>query len=440
MQGMMGSATKEVKTEATALLPSGQEKPHVEAPSAEVQYSVLDRRTASGALRNQSIDGLRTLLALKVVLEHTSWTKNDEYDSWLGPERLFVKFWSNKENRTALFYFVLSGFVIGRSATPPPSSMRASLIWFFGKFLRLAPLYYASVILYIATLYGMMARLKGVDPSYSSECPIGPPIALPLTLLMVQSWWPVTIYTNESLGQTFGGCGEESGYVPFAINGQLWFASCIFFIYLVYAFLGRYLIHPKLGVWGMLAGALLSFPAFIGMSWLPWPEKTTDQYPFNAFFMFMLGIYTGAFERLTRGWSFRSSVVWYGVDTVVVVAAVWLMVTINFPESIKFPDMSISYGVFGPIFIFAGFCEPLGLVHRILSDVSLAKLGPVGYGVYCFQWVVMYLFEIIIGGPVQTVETYVTYLMCVFAFAKMFEYFFEAPVRDRLTRWHKTLT
>ena len=63
--------SKEIKTEATSLLP-------VTVPSTTDKAfgSVLDRKTASGAARNQSIDGLRTLLALKVVLEHTSFTHN----------------------------------------------------------------------------------------------------------------------------------------------------------------------------------------------------------------------------------------------------------------------------------------------------------------------------------------------------------------------------
>lgn len=88
------------------------------------------------APRSAAIDGLRPLLALRVVLGHVSGGVTDSepgYDSI----RLF---WTAAE--TSFVYFVLSGFVQGRSSRPHPVGARRRAVWFLARFLRLAPVCY----------------------------------------------------------------------------------------------------------------------------------------------------------------------------------------------------------------------------------------------------------------------------------------------------------
>jgi len=408
------------------------------------------------APRSAAIDGLRPLLALRVVLGHVSGGVTDSepgYDSI----RLF---WTAAE--TSFVYFVLSGFVQGRSSRPHPVGARRRAVWFLARFLRLAPVYYTALFSFV--LLNVLGQASWDDTTgtltfanATDQCPLGHPAALPLHLLMLQSWWPLPPQsTPASWGFPYGGgcTSHVDGRIPMVFH--LWFPSTLLAIYAIYGLLSKYIAPVSLGPRASLAAALIACVTF-GMLQLKavsssltnalYLDSRLELSPIGSLPIFLVGVYTGAFERSTRGHAFRAWRIWAVADSALVLACAIIFCHPEWP----FGDF-VAVGVLGPVFIFTTFCEQRGLIVRALSHPSLVSLAYAGYSVYCFQRPVVLLFRLASkGGPVayphglgskQSDEpmAFTSYILVLYAFAAAFESCVEAPLRARFERWTKALS
>tara|TARA_B100000795_G_scaffold22534_2_gene14996 strand:+ start:629 stop:1624 length:996 start_codon:yes stop_codon:yes gene_type:complete len=291
----------------------------------------------------------------------------------------------------------------------------------------------------------------------TDQCPLGHPAALPLHLLMLQSWWPLPPQsTPASWGFPYGGgcTSHVDGRIPMVFH--LWFPSTLLAIYAIYGLLSKYIAPVSLGPRASLAAALIACVTF-GMLQLKavsssltnalYLDSRLELSPIGSLPIFLVGVYTGAFERSTRGHAFRAWRIWAVADSALVLACAIIFCHPEWP----FGDF-VAVGVLGPVFIFTTFCEQRGLIVRALSHPSLVSLAYAGYSVYCFQRPVVLLFRLASkGGPVayphglgskQSDEpmAFTSYILVLYAFAAAFESCVEAPLRARFERWTKALS
>jgi peptidoglycan/LPS O-acetylase OafA/YrhL len=124
-------------------------------------------KRASGAGRVQSIDGLRGIAALLVVLFHLHGAVARTATDWLWPP---IDWIARNGAKGVDIFFVISGFVIALSV-----SKGAATVGYFGRFIlrrsiRLDPPYWAAILLEV-TLLSLTLRFF---PEYPVALPTGP--------------------------------------------------------------------------------------------------------------------------------------------------------------------------------------------------------------------------------------------------------------------------
>ena len=152
-------------------------------------------------------------------------------------------------------FFVLSGFVAamgkgGRSV----AAGRERLTFLWRGIARLAPCYYVSLAWWVLALFLHDVKVKNYG-RYQSDASKYDSVDLrtlhgsgfPLTLLMLQSWWPV--FERDSSAHPYHSHKWQPDphgvvFVPYAVDYTLWFASALVGCYAVYAFLAACFAAP----------------------------------------------------------------------------------------------------------------------------------------------------------------------------------------------------
>jgi peptidoglycan/LPS O-acetylase OafA/YrhL len=142
-------------------------------------------------------------------------------------------------------FFILSGLILGRVYTPPPPSLRDSLIFWGRRLARLYPVHLATLLLLGAlVLSGRQAGLAAHDPQRFSL------VSLAENLALIQGWGVASIgqwnYPSWSISS------EWAGYLVFPLLGSM-------FAYLgLIAYLHGYNLNLAFS-----AGLVRFFPEFI---------------------------------------------------------------------------------------------------------------------------------------------------------------------------------
>ncbi|KAH8066008.1 hypothetical protein JL722_403 [Aureococcus anophagefferens] len=123
---------------------------------------------------------------------------------------------------------------------------RERLTFLWRGIARLAPCYYVSLAWWVLALFLHDVKVKNYG-RYQSDAQVrqrgpadAPRLRLSLTLLMLQSWWPV--FERDSSAHPYHGHKWKPDphgvvFVPYAVDYTLWFASALVGCYAVYAFL-----------------------------------------------------------------------------------------------------------------------------------------------------------------------------------------------------------
>ena len=201
-------------------------------------------------LRVACLDGLRPLLIFWVISFHwePTGTTAKPWPTFLAPLTWTVDRVQRRAWIACDCFFVLSGFVAamgkcGRSV----AAGRERLTFLWRGIARLAPCYYVSLAWWVLALFLHDVKVKNYG-RYQSDASKYDSVDLrtlhgsgfPLTLLMLQSWWPV--FERDSSAHPYHSHKWQPDphgvvFVPYAVDYTLWFASALVGCYAVYAFL-----------------------------------------------------------------------------------------------------------------------------------------------------------------------------------------------------------
>jgi peptidoglycan/LPS O-acetylase OafA/YrhL len=160
----------------------------------------------SRAKRLDTLEGLRTVLIMYIVIYHVRWA--------LPP---MVAPWFQTGHWAVQFFFVLAGFVAATSAGQQQISITSARTMTVRRITRLCPPYFIA-LLGVAAVVGYRG---GGQPF----------LAWPLQTLLLQSLLPVKVCGPIDVGHW------SQNFLPFSANGEGWFVSAIFITSLCYPLL-----------------------------------------------------------------------------------------------------------------------------------------------------------------------------------------------------------
>ena len=342
-------------TEETALLPGAPGKP-----------------STPRAAYIPEVDGLRPVLTVIIMMVHygvhpkkrAEWTTDP-------PEEWFVEsVIRHGGNGIVDTFFIMAGFVAALHRGGSPSGVRSYLSALLKRWLRLAPCYYCSFFSAVA-----VEHLEVLKKGTTARAVMYEHLLTPFVLdtFMLQAWYP-----SET----------PLGYLPFLLNGPLWFVSSLLWVQAIYLLVAKRLHAMAYTPARSLAGALFFSFARTGMHLF---ASQLVKYPFWKCAMyhwppccataFFAGSLTAQFcsqlaenDSIIRTW--RGWVV-FDIPCVFI----WLYVSVYSPWDIHNDYLQ-------PLlcfFLFLLRCSHRGFVIEGFSHPALTALGPLAYGAYCFQ-------------------------------------------------------
>lgn len=206
---------------------------------------------AGRRLRLDTLDGLRTVLVMYIVIYHVRWALPPLLAPWFQTGHWAVQ-----------FFFVLSGFVAATcheaSGGEQPIDMHGARTMALRRITRLCPPYFVALL----GVAAVVAFRGGGEPF----------LAWPVQALLLQSLMPVRVCGPLDAGHW------SQNFLPFSANGEGWFVSAILITSLCFPLL--YNARPRGGFHTTLSALLLvvvarSVPTFLTMSgWCPMDTYT----------------------------------------------------------------------------------------------------------------------------------------------------------------------
>lgn len=201
-----------------------------EAPSRALppQVTAASTSLSSRGRRLDTLDGLRTVLVMYVVVYHVRWA----LPAVLAP-------WFQLGHWAVQFFFVLSGFVVacGHEAAVDadhPIGVDMARKMAVRRLTRLCPPYFAALLGVAA-----VAAYRGGGQPF---------LAWPIQALFLQSLLPVRVCGPLDVGHW------SQNFLPFAANGEGWFVSAVLICSLCFPVIHKFL--PRGGfratLWALL--------------------------------------------------------------------------------------------------------------------------------------------------------------------------------------------
>ena len=373
------------------------------------------------------LDGLRPVLTVIIMMLHygvhparNPELSRDPLEEWQAEQLI-----RNGGNGIVDIFFIIAGFVSTRPTAQAPADVRSFLSAILKRWLRLAPLYYVALAFTLGLKF-VVPPAWATDKSRRSSYYEG--IALPffLDLTMLQAWFPVT---------------TALGYLPFLLNGPLWFVSCLLWTQAIHLLIGEQVLRritapSQCFAWAlslsMLRAAMhplaqLAPPnAFWRTALLHWPPC--------AFVGFLAGAFTAKLSfQLAEG---KSSVQdWHGwIIADIPCALFWICVSMNMTTSIGLRNDHLQPLVC--VFLFLMRCKHKGLVLQMLAHPALTSLGPLAYGAYCLQYPVVSTMKARHWSLEKPTAT-ISYLAIAWLLSGCFARFIERPWSSCTKEWHE---
>lgn len=359
----------------------------------------------TAALKLLPIEGLRTLLTISIIVFHMvvfvdnagawqgeTWALASDGSHKKDVERTMHQFFADSGDTGVTCFFVISGFVAQLPNRPMPESLRARIDFLTTRFLRLAPAYYACLVLVLISSFFAMLVTPG---PYCSHTKTGLWSTL-MELVMLQAWFPFRGQTQPSFPP---GCGMgRVGFAEYGINAADWFVSALFGCQILQVCLAPVFV-PLLST---APRALLTTLGLATLRTLAWfrmlyvdGSSNYKEYPFDFYWHWppicMLGYATGvAAGRLVNlcpaDGPMRSWTGWKFADTPVMLG--WLAL-FRVQAGVPWPAGTAGKLVavyFAAFFCVMTSCAHHGLTLRVLSHQALTSLAPLCYAAYLSQW------------------------------------------------------
>ena len=398
-----------------------------------------------------AIEGARVFATTCILLVH--WVKESHTDPSTPPEETWtdtlfgtVRGRSNSGQRSAAslaveLFFMMSGFVTLLSA-PPPRDLREGMRLLARKLLRLAPMYYFSLVLFVVLAFvrKLLDGCSGGDPDELATLPLF------LTIFGIQSWVP--------LGHDYGGVSIRSsvvgdcppvvvGFIPTAVNGPTWFVSSLVGCFLVYTLVGAHLLRLSSTPARSIAAAL----AFAALRWLlhwatgdrvefPVTAGWAHVFPLSTAISFLAGTFTAQLVLLLpeggrvlawRGWAFFDTPLF----------ALTALALYPWPgDGFGHRFNVLTTLTFWPLFLFLTACTRKGLLLQALSHPAVVPAGALSYGAYCLQRSVRELLALR-RWHIDSPHALVVYLFLCWLGAGICARFIEEPFRALTRDWYR---
>ena len=406
--------------------------------------TLLGPSPSSGRLgRLPAIEGMRVFATTCILLVH--WVKENN----AGPPE---ERWTNtlfglgrdSGQRSAAslaveLFFMVSGFVT-LLASPPPTSWREGTRQLGRKLLRLAPMYYFSLALFVvlALVRRLLDGCDGGDSDMLATLPLF------LTIFGVQSWLPIG-HDYGGINLTLGVVGDCPpvlvGFIPTTVNGPTWFVSSLVGCFIIYSLVGARLLRlvstPSRAVAASLAlacarwllhaltGDRLTFPVAAGWAHVFPPSTTIGFLAGTCTAQLVLLLPDGGRVLTWCGWRF--------VDTpLFALTALALYPWPGDGFGHRFNVMTTL--TLWPLFLFLTACTRKGLFLQALSHPAVVPAGALSYGAYCLQRPVRELLALR-RWHIDSPHTVVVYLFLSWFAAGICARFIEAPFYALARSW-----
>ncbi|MEP9370194.1 acyltransferase [Xanthobacter sp. VNH20] len=358
-----------------------------------------------------ALDALRGFAALSVlvyhVIEHTKWTDFPGGNHW--PMLWFRVGWLGVD-----LFFVLSGTVIGLSAYSliqqyGPNAFRIPFMW--RRMLRIAPLYYLTIILYVVFL-------------------------IP-TLVLDESFWRNTLshlFFVHNISQATHG----------SVNGVNWSIGVEMQFYVFMVLLSPYIFRPRGwmilvamvgGAWAWrlamfhMVGEKGVYDLFFASTQLP---GTLDEFAIGI--LISIFVRSDLFQRILREMTFVKLAIFAG-GVCVFVAVMHFLTVFNVWGTFWSSPYNLLFGryfigiAFGALVIAA--CVVTN--PRVIALIApLRFFGTISYGLYLWHLLVIMSYkqyEWIPHGTMLAITLTITIILATISW-----YFFEKPILDRYAR------
>ena len=342
-----------------------------------------------------SLDGLRFVAALSVVIAHGYW-----YLVLLQQEPtpgVFENLMRSASGIGMTLFFVLSGFVIHYNYHKTvPESVSGKLDFFIARFARLYPLF----LLVFAYDFFTLLWAQGYFSGYVFSL-YDPFKALPLYLTFTESWWwwPIgQTYANEYYGTWLTGA-----------TGVMWSLSTEVFFYFAYLFCAGALTRlsgRSLAIFGITVtaygllyyiGSLTHASELKQWAIFHYPNSTPEQFthwimfqsPWGRISEFLLGV-VAAQAFLTRPSSLEGEsiarLLTYGSLGAFVILFAWAYGNSGTPIA----NIGTQCGAAFIAILIYGTARYRSALARVLSSPVCVKLGNASYSLYLLHYFVLH--------------------------------------------------
>jgi peptidoglycan/LPS O-acetylase OafA/YrhL len=342
-----------------------------------------------------SLDGLRFIAALNVVVAHGYW-----YVVLLQQEPTpgaFENLMRSGANLGMTLFFVLSGFVIHYNYHKTvPQSMSGKLDFFIARFARLYPLFLLVFAYDFVTLLWAQGYFSGYVFSLYD-----PFKALPQYLTFTEAWWwwPIgQTYANEYYGTWLTGA-----------TGVMWSLSTEVFFYFAYLFCAGALTRlsgRRLAIFGIAvtaygliyyAGSLTHTSELKQWALLHYPDSNPDQFthwilfqsPLGRISEFLLGV-VAAQAFLSRPKNLESEsiarLLTYGALGAFILFFVWAYGNSGTPVA----AIGTQCGAPFIAILIYGTARYRSALAQALSSSVCVKLGNASYSLYLLHYFVVH--------------------------------------------------
>lgn len=352
-------------------------------------------------------------------------------------------------------FFVIAGFLAELPGRPHPVGFQDRAKFIAGKFLRLAPVYYAGAFFVFLEAFVVSASSTAEDFCTSGFMAIHW-LSLPMQLTMTQSFFNFHIVSYDYFG--VHDCSEYEKdfgvYISVDGNGALWFVSALFWGgYVVYALLGGPLMGatamgPKACLIGAIFfGSLRGLEKAVSLGQIPAlsslfkcdPTCTLDVFPLTCTPAFFAGAYTSRLlSYLPEDGAVLTSRVWYLVDSAVILLWALLFPTL-IPEWFLYdgPSTVNVYNVAPPtmcVLLVAMNAQCKGIILRFFEFEGLVAFGPLSFAAYALHVGVLYLM-MAANWQHSSGISFLFFFTLTWMLAGMTSRYIEQPCLRAVSRW-----
>ena len=241
--------------------------------------------------RLESIDFLRGIASLSVVLFHITHTKN-----FLNPEGIVYNLFKDGGEFGVIVFFVISGFIIPYSMDRSGYKIKDFKPFLFKRIIRIEPVYILS-ILFMASVMVLLSKMPEIYWGWSAY-------KLDFTNFLMHLGYVINILPDENwINPVYWTLGIEFQYYifiglifPVFIWKNKWVNfACLFFISAVCWFIFIYFMKDTYLRYGSLI--FRSFPVFlVGISLFQLRTERINLYAFIVFNLCILALISTEFQ------------------------------------------------------------------------------------------------------------------------------------------------